>query len=102
MTCIKFKAHLASHQRVVVANRSAQVKYCSDSIEKDRLDHSEFKEAEIPHMVSQAMMNTTAASVSHAKIEGMHQKPNNASSAARADETGARRPSWSRSIPTVI
>jgi hypothetical protein len=36
---IELKAHLIAHQRVVMADRSVQMKQRADRIEKDRFDH---------------------------------------------------------------
>src|SRR5213593_4440503 len=72
-------------------------------VEKNRSDHSEFQGVRyLARTISHKTASITSGSGSQVRIEGIHQSPNSATSADRADVTGARRPSSSRSIPTVI
>src|SRR5437773_11215308 len=88
---------------VMIADCLREIEQSADCVEKDRFDHSEFQGVRyLARTISHKTASITSGSGSQARIEGIHQSPNNATSADRAVVTGARRPSLSRSIPTVI
>src|SRR5438094_1104412 len=100
---IQFQTNLMTDQSVMVAYGLREKKKRPGSVEKDRFDHSEFQGVRyLARTISHKAASITSGSGSQARIEGIHQSPNNARSADRADLTGTHRPSSSRSIPTVI